>query len=427
MCGQGSFSSYFQFAPMTRRKFLLTTAIGVPTLLRGAEAGDLAAPFDEVIEAFMRKRRVPGASLAVVKETRLLLAKGYGFADRDQAIPVQPKSLFRIASISKPITAVAVMKLIEEGKLSLDAKMMDYLEMEPLLEKGAAFDERHRAITIRHLLQHTAGWDRDKSFDPMFRSVDIARATGTSAPAAPAAIIRYMLGRKLDFDPGTHYAYSNLGYCILGRIIEKMTGSSYDSYVKSAVLEPCGIHRMQLGHTLDGQQAADEVHYYMPSDVKGPSVFPTTESEVPWPYGGFCLESMDAHGGWLASAVDLARFAAAFHDKAHCPMLKPSSIEEMFAAPPPPMMQGEARYYGCGWSVRKAGPNGEFNTWHTGSLAGTSTLLVRRWDGLSWTILFNQRSEDDNLPDGDIDSALHRAADRVKEWPGDDLFPQFAG
>jgi N-acyl-D-amino-acid deacylase len=412
---------------MTRRQFALTATLGIPALLAASTADEFSTPFDEAMDQFMRERNIPGGALAVVKDKRLVLAKGYGLADRDQKIPVRPDSLFRIASISKPITAVAVMKLVEDGKLSLDAKMLELINVEPLLENGAQFDERHRAITVRHLLQHTGGWDRDKSFDPMFRSVKIAEATGTKAPAEPPAIIRYMLGRKLDFDPGTRYAYSNLGYCILGRIIEKLTGGTYADFIQQAVLSPCGIRKMRLGHTLENQRAADEVRYYTPNNSKGRSVFPDSKDEVPWPYGDFYLEAMDAHGAWLASAVDLARFAAALHDSSHCPFLKQSSIQTMFAQPPPPMPQDGNRYYGCGWSVRKTKPEGALNTWHTGSLTGTSTLLVRRWDGLSWAVLFNQRSNNRKLSDGAIDPAMHGAADKVKSWPEHDLFQQFAG
>lgn len=413
---------------ITRRRFVVATALGVPALLNASVSDDLSAPFDEAMELFMREREVPGGALAVVKDQRLVLAKGYGYADRDKQTPARADSLFRIASLSKPITAVAVMKLVEDGRLTLDAKMFDLVGVEPLLENGAAFDERHRNITVRHLLQHTGGWDRDKSFDPMFRPVKIATSTGTTAPASPNAIIRYMFGRQLDFDPGTRYAYSNFGYCILGRIIEKLTGSRYEDFVKQTVLEPCAIRDMRLGRTLDGQQAPKEVRYYTRGDTKGRSVFPEAPGEVPWPYGAFHLEAMDAHGGWLASAVDLARFAAALHDVAHSPLLKESSISEMFCSPPPPMPQHVDRHYGCGWDVRKAGPNGSLlNTWHTGSLDGTATLLVRRWDGLSWAVLFNQRSQDANFPDGAIDPAMHRATAKVKSWPTHDLFGDFAG
>jgi len=139
---------------------------------------------------------------------------------------------------------------------------------------------------------------------------------------------------------------------------------------------------------------------------------------------------MDAHGGWIASAVDLARFAAALHDPQHSPLLKPESIQVMHAPPGPPASRNPDgsfpdHYYCCGWLARPVGREGKVNYWHTGSLPGTSTLLVRRWDGLSWAVLFNQRSDDDKLPDSEIDPALHRAANAMSDWPKIDLFPQY--
>src|SRR5438874_3219419 len=125
--------------------------------------------FDREIQKFMQARNIPGAALAVVKDQRLVYARGYGWADREGKIPVKPTSLFRIASITKPFTAVAVLKLVEEGKLSLDARPFELLASgtDALQPKGDQFDERWKHITIRHLLHHTGGWDRDKSFDPM--------------------------------------------------------------------------------------------------------------------------------------------------------------------------------------------------------------------------------------------------------------------
>jgi N-acyl-D-amino-acid deacylase len=136
---------------------------------------------------------------------------------------------------------------------------------------------------------------------------------------------------------------------------------------------------------------------------------------------------MDAHGGWIASAVDLARFAAALHEPKRSPLLKPATFQVMHAPPAAPVSRRpngtlEDRYYACGWMVRLVGPGGKANYWHTGSLPGTATLLVRRWDGLSWVALFNQRSEDKKLPDSAIDGALHRAADSIREWPKQNLF-----
>ena len=375
----------------------------------------------------MSAHKIPGGALAVVKNRQLVHARGYGWADREKKIPATQDSLFRIASLSKPITAVAILKLAEAGGLKLDARAFDLLRVDPVVEPGQKPDPRLEQITVRQILQHTGGWDRDKSFDPMFRPKLIARKVGVPAPASAEAVIRYMLGQPLDFDPGARYAYSNFGYCALGRVIEKISGQPYGKFVQEKILAPIGIRKMRLGKSLDGQQAPGEVRYYELDDSRTDSVFPNPPPQVPMPYGGFHLEAMDAHGGWIASAVDLARFAAALDDPEHSPLLKPDSIRTMYAPPAPPASRKadgtlEDFYYGCGWMIRPVGKRGEANYWHSGSLPGTATLLVRRRDGWSWAALFNQRSEDKKLPDTAIDAALHRAADSVADWPMQNLF-----
>jgi len=439
--------------------------------------------FDREIQKFMQARNIPGGALAVVKDGRLAYTRGYGWADRESKVPAKPTSLFRIASISKPFTAVAVLKLVEEQKLKLHARVWDLLDLASWVPAGEKPDERWKQITVCHLLQHTGGWDRDKSFDPMFRSREIAASFALPSPPAPRVIIRYMLGQPLDFDPGTRYAYSNFGYCVLGRVIENIAGITYEKFVQEKVLAPMGIHQMRIGASLADKRVEGEVRYYTPHDEtvesvfdnspspgspsdaqngrdtgnpppappkegsnrsNGPAQVPSREgqgvasvtgnghasNQVPWPYGGFCLESMDAHGGWIASAVDLARFAAALHDAEHSPLLNPQTIQTMHLPPEPPVSRNDDgslkdHYYGCGWLVRPVGKDGRANYWHTGSLPGTYTLLVRRHDGVSWVILFNQRSDDKKLPDSEIDAALHRAANAVTEWPKYDLFRQY--
>ncbi|HSX80035.1 MAG TPA: serine hydrolase domain-containing protein, partial [Candidatus Saccharimonadia bacterium] len=283
------------------------------------------ASFDELMTMFVKEEQVPGAGLAVTKDSRLVYARGFGLADRQQQQAVQPTAMFRIASLSKPITAVAVLQLVERKKLTLNAKVWDVLTLpEPS-------DARWRQVTILHLLQHTGCWDRDKSFDPMFRSVRIAQALNVSPPAEPRHIIRYMLGQPLDFEPGSRHAYSNFGYCLLGRVIERASGVAYERYVQQEVLAPLGIRRMRLGKSLPAQRVATEVVYYADKDRTGSAVVGAIGERVPLPYGAWSLEAMDAHGGWLASAVDLVRFAAAFDVPATCHILRPESIATMFA------------------------------------------------------------------------------------------------
>jgi N-acyl-D-amino-acid deacylase len=420
--------------PMNRRQFLAKAgagAVGFAAWPQGRLAAlanpkvPIAPAFDGVLEGFMQARQIPGGALAVVKDRRLVYARGYGWADREKQEPARADSLFRIASISKPFTAAAVLKLVVGGRLSMEAGAFDLLRLEP--PQGRHADPRLGKITVRHLLHHTGGWDRDKSGDPMFMSAKIARATDTPEPASQQAIIRYMSGQPLDWGPGEHFAYSNFGYCVLGRIIEKVSGVEYGPFIRQTILAPIGIDRMRLGGSLESGRAPGEVKYYMRDGGRTRSVFPAIGGTVPAPYGGFCLEAMDSHGGWLASAVDLMRFAAALEDPQRQNWLPTPARRLFYETPAPPVGREpggsmKPTYYGCGWQVRPARGQDKANCWHNGSLPGTYTLLVRRWDGLAWAVLFNQRSSDPKLPDGEIDGALHRAADSVAEWPGHDLF-----
>jgi N-acyl-D-amino-acid deacylase len=379
--------------------------------------------FDRIVADLMAKWQIPGGQVAVTKDGRLVFAHGYGQADVDLKQLVQPDSLFRIASISKPITAVAVLKLAEEGRLDLDAKAFRILDhLKP--PTGASVDPRMWDITIRELLQHSGGWDRTKSFDPMFISTKAAQAVGVAPPASCETVIRYMLGQRLDFDPGTKYAYSNFGYCVLGRIIEKVTGQKYEDYVRANLLGPIGITDMRIGHMQLKDRAENEVHYY---DYLGAplvqSVFPDVTSVVPAPYGDFYLEAMDSHGGWIASAVDLVRFAVSIDGERQPAFLTPESVQIMTSRPAPPLWVGEDYWYGMGWMIRPI-EGTSANWWHAGSLPGTETLLVRTYHGLSWAALFNTRPppDVDSEFERELDDSLWQAANAVSAWPTNDLF-----
>ena len=192
--------------------FLIAFALLAQDLPRTGHCPKACASFDKLLVSFMKENKVPGAALAVVRNGKLVVRRGYGFADRERKEPVEPDSLFRIASVSKPITAVAILKLAEDGKLHLDDKVAAILGLAPK-------DPRFSDITVHQLLRHQAGFDRGASFDPMFRSVRIAKDLGVPPPAKPEHSIRYMERRPLDVDPGARYAYSNSGYCLLGRVV----------------------------------------------------------------------------------------------------------------------------------------------------------------------------------------------------------------
>jgi CubicO group peptidase (beta-lactamase class C family) len=377
-------------------------------------------PFDSLITSFVETHRVPGAALAVSRGGKLVYARGFGYADRDKKEAVEPDSLFRIASVSKPVTAVAVMQLAERGEFKLDDKVVDLLKLTALEDKKAKPDPRWGKITVRHCLRHSGGWDRDQSYDPIGIARKIARAFDAQTPVPPESIVRYMMGQPLDFDPGERHAYSNLGYLVLGRIIEAVSGKKYEQFVRDEVLAPLKIDSMRLGKARREGRAKGEVLYYDSKDRKGRSLYPPRGESVPIQYGGENFESFEAHGGWIASAIDLVRFATCFDDPKRCPLLKASSIEEMW---PRPERGAGSWSYGCGWFVRPEGKEGQFNVWHTGLIAGTEAILVRRFDGTNWAVLFNTAfNREGKSLTGLIDAKLHEAADRLKEWPDVDLF-----
>ena len=388
------------------------------------------AIYDQVIPDLMRKYAIPGGAVAVLRDGKLIYARGFGYADVENKTPVQPDALFRIASVSKPITGVAIMTLVEDGKLGLDDRVAPFIaHLAPA--PGAAVDPRWEQITIRHLLNHTGGWDRAKpngGFDPMFRPAIAAAAVSAPAPASAETIIRYMKGMPLDFDPGEKHVYSNFGYAILGRVIERVSGMPYEEYVRANVLLPLGATRTRQGRTRMSQALADEVKYYLPGEPGlgmtgplAPSVFPG-EGPVPIPYGDFYLEAMDSHGGWVSSTVDLLRFMEGVDGRLHHPdILSPGLIAEMTGSGPTACASG-ACYYAGGWLVRPT--QGQASWWHTGGLPGTTAILLRSYHNYSWVALFNARPATGSFG-GELEAALWDAVGSITSVPPHDLFSTF--
>lgn len=370
------------------------------------------ASYDTEIQKFMAKWKVPGAAVAVARQGRLVFARGYGVADPSTGALVQPDTQFRIASVSKPITAAAVMRLVQDGGLSLDLKVFPYLA------RGAVSDARLNDITVRHLLEHSAGWDRDLAGDPMFRSGSIAQAMGVASPPDADTILRWMLTQPLQFNPGARYAYSNFGYLVLGQVVAKASGQRYEDYV-SNLLRQAGITGMKPGATLRAGRRAGEAAYVMEAgSSRVQSVFDSAPGLVDYPYGGFAIEPMVAHGGWLASAVDLVAFAAAMDGQvSRADLLNAASLAEM-ARRPATAAPTATSWYGKGWLVNAAG-----NWWHTGSLPGTASLVVRASNGTQWAVVLNQRSDTNSSAFfAELDTLMWTAFNGVKAWPTGDQF-----
>lgn len=434
--------------PQSRRSFLASAALAGagaacprPSLLEGAEipvtgtADPNLAPFDKLLTSFLTEHKLPGAAVAVTKGGKLVYARGFGTADADKKVPVAPDAPFRIASVSKPVTAVAVLMLAARGKLKLDEPVRKYVTLKPAPAGGVEFDKRWDKVTVRQCLQHTGGWDRDRKggFDPVAAPDRITRALKLDGPPTPDDIVRYMLGKPLDFDPGARAAYSNLGYLVLGRVIEAATGQKYGPWVRQNVFAPVKALAPALARALPEDRPKAEVPYFDSKGRKGPCLYPPRAGQrVPLPDGAQNVEAFEAHGGWVASAVDLVRFASAFDAGRKSPLLSDDAIAEMWARPDGATGFGADNkpldvYYGCGWNVRPVGDTGGVNAWHDGMIPGTSALLVRRGDGLNWAVLFNtDASADGKYPSVLIDGPMHDAAGAVSKWPGGNLFEKFS-
>lgn len=346
-----------------------------PISIAGYMDGNPAGPeiFDEAMRKYMSSRGIKAGTLAVSQDGKLLLARGYGFGDAAGRRPIEAEDPLRIASVTKAITAAAIHKLVREDKLSLDTKAFPLLGLKP--PPGQNPDPRLNDITIRHLLEHKGGWDREKSFDPMIRPLEIAAALKGPGPAGPVDVIRYMIGQPLQFKPGSKVSYSNFGYCVLGRVIEKVSGRTYLDYVRKDIFDPLGARSIELGRSLPQYRNPREPVYRHPG--KGRNVLdPQSKDEVPAPDGTFYLEAMDAHGGLIASSRDVLRFLDAY------------------------WLSGEPRQ-----------GNGQAYV-SFGRLPGTFTMAMQRPNGVNVTAFFNQDADPSKLDYAKIQDRMQEAADR---------------
>ncbi len=377
------------------RRQILTGAVAAPLLaLRPHRASSQIAPnppsvrapsssereaMGKLARAFMSTYDVPALSFAVGYAGSIVHQDAFGLADRERNEAATAGHLFRIASVSKIVTSVTLFRLIEQGRVQLTDKLFGPGAILGT-DFGPAANPGVDQITLEHLLTHTAGgWSNDGR-DPMF----------THPRMNHAALIAWTLAnRPLDRPPGQHYAYSNFGYCVLGRVIEKLTGQPYADHVRSDVLGRCGVSDMQIGgNTLD-QRQPNEVRYY------GQSGDPYTMN----------VTRMDSHGGWIATPSDIVNVLMHVDLYTRPPnILKPQTIKLMTTAPV------ASPDYAKGFAV-----NSEGNWWHNGSLPGTTTIAVRTHGGFCWAA-FTNTSNDRSKIDTDLDALNWNMVSKVASW-----------
>jgi CubicO group peptidase (beta-lactamase class C family) len=307
---------------------------------------------DEYIRVEMGKQHIPGLALAVARNGQVEKAAGYGVANIKSNQPVRPETVFQIQSITKTFTATAMMMLAEEGKITLDDKITQYLSGLP---------QSWSDITVYHLLTHTSGLkDHCGSDGP---SVDIEK------DIQPEEVIAWVQKFPLWFPPGSKHQYCNFGYYLLGMIIRQAAGKDWSELVRERILEPLEMHNTrvisQSGGNADvasgytwANNRQENGRYVAPTILAGPG------------------------GGLNSTVLDLAKWDAALYtDK----ILKQSTLAQMWT--PAKLKEGSSPEYGIGWRL---GDYREHRTvYHTGSfVTGFQGALVRLVDDKLTVIVF---------------------------------------
>lgn len=306
---------------------------------------------DAAVAAAAQRLGIPGLSAAIVKEKQLRWSKGLGMADLENQVPARPTTVYRLASVSKPMTAAAVLQLVERGALDLDAPVRRYVP---------EFPEKPWAITLRHLLCHQGG----------IRNWSDAELQSTRRYTSLAESVGIFKEDPLLFEPGTKALYSTFGYTLLGRAVEGASGLSFLDYLRENVFRRAGMDAAR----------ADDVLAIIPNRAQGYqrtsngtlANSPLSDTSNRIPGGGLC-----------ASAEDVGRFAAAL---AGGVLLKRETLPLMFT--PQKLRGGAATGWGLGFVVGSV--HGEREAYHVGGQARVSTLLYLRPDkGIAVVLLAN--------------------------------------
>lgn len=292
---------------------------------------ELAARFEKTLTEYMQQHRITQGVACVTKGDEVLIHQGFG---------TKPDTVFRIASITKGFTNAAIKLLITEGRLSLDTKVFPLIDLQPLL--GEEINPSLEQITIQNLLDHSGGWDVAIQGGVMDRVEEITKAFGKSATElTPTDAVRFMLNKPLQFEPGSKSVYSNYGYMVLGRVIEKISGQSYEQFIQKHLTKPLGLTSIKVGHTSKDQAVPNEATY---------------EDDEVDPYKDTCIEMRDSRGGLISTAKDLCRFMDSYW-----------------------LVSGDKRL--PGQSMRGG---------LLGGMPGTKTIALQRRDGINIAVFFNR-------------------------------------
>ncbi len=323
--------------------FLATVMITMPCAAQDA----VTAKVDDYVKAEMQRQRIPGLSLAVVKDGQIVLAKGYGLANVELQVPAKPETIFQSGSMGKQFTATAVMMLIEEGKLSLDDKISKYFTDAPASWQN---------ITVRHLLTHTAGttdYPRDFDFRLDYTEDELLKR----AEAIPLA-----------FQPGEKWSYSNLGYVMLGILIHKVSGKFYGDFLQERVFHPLGMTTARIISEAD----------IVPNRAAGYRLVKGELKNQDWVSPSL---NTTADGALYLTVYDMAKWDAALYTEK---LLKRSSLQQMWT--PVKLNSGKTQDYGFGWGFSAV--NGHHIIEHGGAWQGFKSHIARYVDDKLTVVVF---------------------------------------
>lgn len=332
---------------------------------------------DKKVRAYMNRWELKGASLAITRNDSLLYAKGYGWADEELGIEMQPSHIMRIASVSKLITAAGIMVLQDRDSLSIkDTVFGPSGILNDSLFTSIIKDKNHHKITIEHLLRHQGGFHRD----PLFSSRDVKHQMKLDNPPVKEDFYRLVLSRRLSFAPGSWQRYSNFGYLLLSEIIEKVSGMPYEEFIRKEVLAPAGCFDMHIGGNYYEDKRGNEVRYYTHrGDGKYIEDYSDNGQMVERCYGGNNIPLLSGAGAWCASPAEIARLVAAIDGRPEVPdIISEEAFEQMIE-------YFDKETYSLGWNDTTP----EKGWSRTGTLSGTCALVRQFPDGECWIMVTN--------------------------------------
>ena len=335
------------------------------------------AGLDRKMNAYLRKWQIKGASLSIMRNDSLVYAKGYGWADQEKGIRMEPYHTLRMASVSKLITAVGIMVLQDKGMLNIKDNVFGPSGiLKDSTYTSVIKDRNYNLITVEHLLRHQGGFYRD----PLFSSHDVQLQMRLEEPPEAEDFFRLVFSRPLRFKPGTWQRYSNFGYLLLSEIIEEVSGKSYEEFIIEQVLKPAGCFDMHLATNYYEEKRPDEVRYYThEGDGKYISEYNGSGKMVERCYGGNNIPLLSGAGAWCSSTAEIARLVASIDGKDEVPdIISKEAVMQMTEYFDP-------ETFSLGWNDTTPGRGWS----RTGTLAGTSALVKYFPDGECWILVTN--------------------------------------